>query len=154
MNQYLVRFHPYIERFFLVCLTIAMVANVIHLSIPGLLSISLTGLAVSFYLKAFIPIEIERTEGELLGFGDLLGLTIAPKILGIGASIAIIGILFKTLELPGADAMLGIGGMTLVVISIILVILKVTGVKHIDKVLHLLIYSIPIAIIGFYLLYN
>ncbi len=43
------------------------------------------------------------------GFTELLFSTIMPKIYGIGASIVIVGAMFKILHLPGAAAMLGIG---------------------------------------------
>jgi gliding motility-associated protein GldL len=43
------------------------------------------------------------------GFNDLLYLTIMPKIYGIGASVVILGAMFKILHLPGAGAMLGVG---------------------------------------------
>ena len=43
------------------------------------------------------------------GFNDLLYKTIMPKIYGIGASVVILGAMFKILHLPGAGAMLGVG---------------------------------------------
>ena len=43
------------------------------------------------------------------GFAELLFTTIMPKVYGIGASVVIIGAMFKILHLPGAAAMLGIG---------------------------------------------
>jgi len=43
------------------------------------------------------------------GFMELLFRTIMPKVYGIGASVVIIGAMFKILHLPGAGAMLGIG---------------------------------------------
>ncbi len=43
------------------------------------------------------------------GFQVLLYKTIMPKIYGIGASVVILGAMFKILHLPGAEAMLGVG---------------------------------------------
>jgi gliding motility-associated protein GldL len=43
------------------------------------------------------------------GFSELFYSTIMPKIYGIGASVVIVGALFKILHMPGADAMLMIG---------------------------------------------
>jgi gliding motility-associated protein GldL len=43
------------------------------------------------------------------GVNDLLYKTIMPKIYGIGASVVILGAMFKILHLPGAGAMLGVG---------------------------------------------
>ncbi|MDH5608049.1 MAG: gliding motility protein GldL [Cyclobacteriaceae bacterium] len=43
------------------------------------------------------------------GFMELLFSTIMPKVYGIGASIVIVGAMFKILHLPGAAAMLGVG---------------------------------------------
>ena len=42
-------------------------------------------------------------------FMDLLYKTIMPKVYGIGASVVILGAMFKILHLPGAGAMLGVG---------------------------------------------
>ena len=40
---------------------------------------------------------------------ELLYKTIMPKVYGIGASVVILGAMFKILHLPGAEAMLGVG---------------------------------------------
>lgn len=40
---------------------------------------------------------------------DLMFKTIMPKVYGIGASVVILGAMFKILHLPGAGAMLGVG---------------------------------------------
>ncbi|MCP4458191.1 MAG: gliding motility protein GldL [Cytophagales bacterium] len=50
------------------------------------------------------------------GFSELLFTAIMPKIYGIGASVVIIGAMFKILHLPGAALMLGIGLSTEAVI--------------------------------------
>jgi gliding motility-associated protein GldL len=42
-------------------------------------------------------------------FMDLMFKTIMPKVYGIGASVVILGAMFKILHLPGAGAMLGVG---------------------------------------------
>ncbi len=43
------------------------------------------------------------------GFQELLFRTIMPKVYGIGATIVILGAMFKILHMPGASYMLGIG---------------------------------------------
>ncbi|NQW26977.1 MAG: gliding motility protein GldL [Flammeovirgaceae bacterium] len=43
------------------------------------------------------------------GFQELLFATIMPKVYGIGASVVIVGAMFKILHLPGSSLMLGIG---------------------------------------------
>ena len=43
------------------------------------------------------------------GFMELLYTTIMPKVYAIGASVVILGAMFKILHLPGAGTMLGIG---------------------------------------------
>ena len=43
------------------------------------------------------------------GFQELLYSTIMPKVYGIGASVVIVGAMFKLLHLAGAGAMLGVG---------------------------------------------
>lgn len=49
-------------------------------------------------------------------FMDLMYKTIMPKVYGIGASVVILGAMFKILHLPGAGAMLGVGLTTEAVI--------------------------------------
>jgi gliding motility-associated protein GldL len=53
------------------------------------------------------------------GFSDLLYSTIMPKIYGIGASVVIIGAMFKILHLTGADIMLMVGLTTEAVIFLL-----------------------------------
>ena len=50
------------------------------------------------------------------GFAELLYSSIMPKIYGVGASVVIIGALFKILHFPGAALMLGLGLTTEAVI--------------------------------------
>ena len=50
------------------------------------------------------------------GFQELLFTVIMPKLYGIGASVVIVGAMFKILHLPGGTSMLGIGLSTEAVI--------------------------------------
>ncbi|MCR9251785.1 MAG: gliding motility protein GldL [bacterium] len=50
------------------------------------------------------------------GFQELLFRTIMPKVYGIGATIVILGAMFKILHMPGASLMLGVGLTTEAVI--------------------------------------
>jgi len=56
---------------------------------------------------------MSQTKGS---FMDLMYKTIMPKVYGIGASVVILGAMFKILHLPGAGAMLGVGLTTEAVI--------------------------------------
>lgn len=90
---------PYLERVFLATLIIGFALQLTGMAIPILKTVSLSGLGVIFFLSAYRPLEIEPVEGEQMGFNELLGLSVVPKVLWISTSITTIGILFYSLEL-------------------------------------------------------
>lgn len=77
--------------------------------------LSLSALAGIYFLSAYLPPDA-RPEGEpdqRLGFMSLLGRTIAPKVLGIGSAVVVIGILFTLNHFEGSKQMLTIGIATI-----------------------------------------
>lgn len=94
---------PKVEMISIAILVIAILFKYLETKgYPELISISLTTLAVTNYLIAFSP-----TQGE-----TSLTFIITQKIGFISCSIAIVGIMFTELSLPGNTTMLAIGGVT------------------------------------------
>lgn len=150
---------PYLEKIFLVALIVGILLNYFEIENGGLVNISLAGLGVTFFLLAFKPMDIKPTEEEVdkepLGFNDLLGSTIIPKVLGIGSAVAIIGILFYNLDLgnDGYKQMLGIGGSTIFMCILILTYLKISGTKNLKNAINGLFKSTPILFFIYYILF-
>lgn len=149
---------PYLEKIFLVALVAGLLLNYFEIENGALINISLAGLGATFFLLAFKTDDIKpQTEAEesRLGFNDLLGAIIIPKVLGIGSAVAIIGILFYNLDLgnDGYKQMLGIGGSTILLCILILGYLKISGTKNLDNAINGLFKSVPILFFIYYIFF-
>jgi len=150
---------PYLEKILIAALLIGLLLNYFEIENAGLVNISLAGLAVTFFLNAFKPINTmptEESEDQVpLGFSDLLGATIVPKVLGIASAVGIMGILFYNLDLgnDGYKQMLSIGGSTILLSSLILGYMKITGVKNLETPMIGVFKAIPIILTIYYILF-
>ena len=90
---------PFLEQSFTLALAIGLLLNYFDIDTTRLISISLAGLGVTFFMLSFKPVDIKSTDGELMGFKELLGIIMVPKVLGISSAIALVGILFFHLDL-------------------------------------------------------
>ena len=147
---------PYLERVFLATLTVAFVLQLTESELPILMTISLAGLGATFFLSAYRPLDFRPTEGEQMGFNELLGLSIIPKVLWISTAIATIGILFYTLQLDndGYLRMLYIGGSTIITASVIMLILKAMGTKYLNATFPVFFRAMPTLLIVTYILFG
>ncbi len=147
---------PYLERVFLTGLIIGFVFSLTGIEIPYLLTISLGGLGITFFLNAYLPVGIESTEKDKMGFNELLGLLIVPKVLWISSAIATLGILFYTLKLDnnGYMQMLYIGGSTIITPLVIMLILKAIGTKYIKFTNPAIFRAVPILFVIGYILFG
>jgi hypothetical protein len=120
----------------------------------SILLVSLSGLAIIFFLGAYMPSNIERKEDEKLGFSDLIYTTIAPKALGISLAVACVGILFYfTNSNPmGTKQMLILGGFSTAIASAIILIGVATNAKNIKEIIPNLYRALPLMAACFYLL--
>ncbi|MCA6378593.1 MAG: hypothetical protein IM574_09315 [Cytophagales bacterium] len=118
--------------------------------------LSLSALAGIYFLSAYLPPDA-RPEGEpdqRLGFMSLLGRTIAPKVLGIGSAVVVIGILFTLNHFEGSKQMLTIGIATIGGASLVGSVSIATN-ENARRVLgSLLLRAFPLLLIGVYLLWN
>lgn len=147
---------PYIERIFLASLIIGFLLKLTGSEIPFLIAVSIGGLGVSFFLNAYSPLDIEPAEGEQMGFNELLGLSIIPKVLWISTAIATIGILFYMLHLgnSGYLNMLYIGGSIIIIATFIMLILKLIGTKYMNAAFPVLYRALPTLLIVAYILFS
>ena len=151
--QKVVPFLPLVEKILLTSLLVGIV--LVNMQIDSTVAIaSLFGLAVTFFLLAFNPPTLPQDENEMLGFPELLGLTIIPKALWISCAVSVVGLTFYTLGLnnPGAKNMAAIGGFSIALATLALCVLLVTGARHLKINIPVLIRAVPICLIDFYVL--
>jgi hypothetical protein len=151
---------PQLEKIFMAALIVGALLNYFEIENGVLINISLGGLGITFFLLAFEtpdtkPPTEDATEKSPLGFKDLLGVFMIPKVLRIGSAVGIIGILLYRLDFgnDGYKQMLGIGGSTILMCILILTYLKITGTNNLDNAIKGLFKSIPILFFIYYILY-
>lgn len=142
-----------IELVFLAGAAIGLLLRFISFDAANLITLSLIGLAIVFFLSAYRPSELVKNENEKLGFTDLLFSTMAPKILWISCSVSTIGLSFYLMGMKGYQQMLQIGSLSLAVGSLAIAAGMAMQVKHIEKVIPILYRAVPLMLIGFYLLW-
>lgn len=147
------KYLPVIEKFFLLSLIIGLILNYFFaLGLHSITMISLTSLSCIAFLNAYRPSQVPPAEEESpYGFKELLAYHILPKVLWIGTSVLLIGILFYILKLEGMLDMIFIGGTSVAIATFLLVIIKLTGTKHMEYVTPALYRSTPVLIIGIYI---
>jgi hypothetical protein len=144
---------PSVEKVLLTALFIGTILTVMKID-STVTRVSLLGLGVTFFLLA--PTDIPRQEGEQFGFSELLGLMIVPKVLWISSAISALGVAFYLFDFSndGYKRMLIIGGVTIGIGTLLLVVFFVNGVKHIRTVTPILLRAVPLCLVDFYLLFK
>lgn len=149
---------PNLELTSLITLIIGFALQTAGLTIPVLLTIGLVGLGLTFFLNAFIPKKIESKEGEQLGFNELLGLSILPKVLWHGMGLATIGILLHVHKLQlgfdGYVKILYIAGLTILIASVAILVLKANGTKYMNATIPIFYRAVPVFLIVAYILFG
>jgi hypothetical protein len=142
---------PLIEKILLTALAIGVILIVIKAD-TTVTKVSLIGLAVTFFLSAYRPIDIPRQENELLGFKELLALMIIPKTMWISCAVSAMGISFYFSQFgnDGYKQMLLIGASTIGMGTIILAFLLMSGVKNLNLVTPILVRAIPLLLVDIY----
>jgi hypothetical protein len=141
------------ERAFLIALAIGTILVFSKIN-SSVLNVSLIGLAITFFLYAYKPLNIVREENELLGFSDLLAVGILPRVMWISSAISTLGLLFYLMDNAGHKNMLMIGGLTIGISVVLLTIFLVSGVKNIKIVTPILFRAIPLLTIDIYILFK
>ena len=144
------------ERLFLIGLAIGTVLTLSSID-SGVTKVSLNGLAITFFLYAYKPIDIPRTdENEQFGFSELLALQIVPKVMWISSAVSTLGLLFYLLDMgnDGYKRMLMIGGLTIGISILLFAFFLVSGVKYLKVVAPILLRSVPLLAIDLYILFK
>lgn len=144
---------PIAEKIFLMGLAIGIVLTLASLD-SLVLKASLVGLAATFFLYGYKPIDVPVKEDENLGFPELLGYSIAPKVTWIACAVSLIGILFTMQNFEGSKQMLYIGGTTLVISSLIFIFLSAKRTKHMSVVVPVLYRAVPLLVLDLYLFFK
>jgi hypothetical protein len=152
--NYLAKFFPVLEKISLAAFIIGFALRTMNIPAGNsIVTIGLSTLAVIYFLTAQIPLETStNSEQNRFGFIDLLGRTIAPKVLGIGSSVSVVGVQFTLLNWNGFREMLVIGGSSLAAATV--VGLVASSNDEVRKALQpRLIRALPLMLICFYLLW-
>jgi hypothetical protein len=145
---------PAIEKLLLGTLVIGIVLHLLHMG-SLVITVSLFGLAGTFFLMAYRPLDMPKTDDEKFGMSDLVALMILPKMLWIGSAVSAIAIAFSLFDpaFQGNKQLLLIAALTLGGAATLFVIFMVAGVKHLNVVMPILVRAIPCLLIDFYVLY-
>jgi hypothetical protein len=114
--------------------------------------VSFNGLAVVYFLYAYKPPDIQREDDAPLGFLQLLGLSILPKIMWISCSVSMVGIMFHLLALAGSYEMMLIGVSSIGIGLLLFTIITLTNVKGMKENVPMLYRAVPIFLAEMYLL--
>jgi hypothetical protein len=148
----LFQYIPLIEKILLVALVIGTILALMEIDMT-VVTISLFGLAATFFLRAFQPPkEIRQSENETFGFSELLTLSIIPKVLWISSAVSSIGVAFYLInfENKGYKQMLLIGIMSIGAGLVLFTIFLLTGVKHLKIIVPVLLRAIPVSLAAIY----
>ena len=137
----------------LALLSAAILLELLEINLPILFIISLAGLGLVFFLYAQFPLIYVESSDEDQGFKHLLGLTIVPKILWIGTAITTLGILFYLQYFPGAAKMLTIGGSTIAICTLILLVFRFMKINGLENVFPILYRSYPALLAAAYFVF-
>ncbi|MEP1094770.1 MAG: hypothetical protein ABJG78_06640 [Cyclobacteriaceae bacterium] len=145
-----------IERVLWIALIFGIILNYFGQNTLLVIQFSLSLLSVLFFLFAFTRSDVPTSKGEQTSFKELLAWAILPKILWVSAAVSTIALLMSTLELSN-DAYLrmlpsGIGGNAIA--TIVLSFLFLSGTKHMQKSLQVLLRTIPILLASLQLFSN
>ncbi|MTI23911.1 hypothetical protein [Fulvivirga kasyanovii] len=149
---FIFKYLPVVEKLLLLLLIIGLTINYFSGGLYSLIMISLMGLSCVAFLNAYQPSKVPPPEeGKSYGFKELLAYQIMPKMIWIGTSVLLIGILFYILRLEGFLNMVFIGSIAVTIGAFLLLVLKLTGTKQMEHVMPVLYRSTPVLIIGIYI---
>jgi hypothetical protein len=149
LTQYL----PKLEAFFLAGALIGVMLKYAGID-NTVFNVSLVGLAATFFLSAYRPVEIPFDESDKPGFTHLLVLIIAPKIAWISAAVVTLGIFFFFTGGKGYKQLLFIGGTSIAPVTLIFLYGIVSGVRHVSFVTPVLYRIVPLLLLAVYLYFK
>lgn len=145
----------WIEAFLLTLLGAGAVLTLLNIDASSILLVSLSGLSIVFFLRAYQPpASAENENTEPSGFKTLLALVIIPKVIWISTSISTVAILFYLMkfERNSYEQMLLIGSSSLFISLLILGFLSMTELKDFKTLVPVLLRAFPVLILDIYFL--
>ena len=145
---------PLLEKIFLAGLLIGLVFSLLDV-VPFNITVtvvSLYGLGAAYYFSAFQRFDMPADESQTMGFKELLGFVIVPKVLWISCAVSVIGIAIfvSNTQSQGYKQMMVIGGLTIASALVIVIVLAIGGVRVLKPLLPALLRAIPLLIADFY----
>jgi len=158
-STFISRFTKYLlvaEQVLLGVLIISILLAFLNIESSNIMQLCLIGLAGVFFLNAYKPLNIQRSEDEKLGMADLLVSVILPKVIWISCSVSAIGILFYLRQdAPQSyQSMLTIGGGSLFVGLLLVGIFTLAGAKNADALQPIFLRAIPLLLIDAFILFK
>lgn len=145
-----------LEITFLLVAVTGIILKQVGIQVNVLILIGLLGLAGVFFLNAYSRPQKKEQQNGPMGFMELLASTILPKVIWIGMSVILIGILFYVMKM-GQDSylqMLYIGSLSTALAFVIMSISKATGLKDDNTVAPILLRAALLLIISVYILFG
>jgi hypothetical protein len=146
------RFFPIVEKIVLPALAVGVLLDYSHLNGTPIILTCLPILAITFFLRAFVPIELPEHEHPF-DFLHLLVFVIMPKIVGIASAISVLGIFLFLLDSgnKGYLQLLMIGSSTSFIAFLIYLYGVLKSMKGVTSLLPLFYRAMPFAIVAAYI---
>lgn len=146
----------WLEASLLTLLGVGLVLTLLQFETTSIITLSLSGLAIVFFLKAYQPPRhLPNENKEAFNFKTLLALAIIPKVLWISTATSTLGILLWLLQLENINIykqMLTMGAATAFVSLFILGYFSATGLKDLRALAPVLLRAIPVLLLSMYVL--
>jgi hypothetical protein len=148
------KYLPYVEGISITTFVVGYLFKRMHYAGSNeLIIISLSVLSGIYFLGAYVPrTPLPEEQQKRQGFAALLGSTVVPKILGVGSSVTVIGVLFCVMHFKGFREMLLIGTASLAADSVIGWFVTSNDEQARESLKPLLLRAVVLVMIGFYLL--
>jgi hypothetical protein len=152
----LAKYLPIVEGISVTAFAVGYIIKIMHYAGGNeLVILSLSVLSGIYFLGAYVPSAPTSEAGEQkpkLGYATLLGSTVVPKILGIGLSVTVIGVLFSIMHFNGFREMLLIGSTSLAAATVVGWFVTSSDEQARERLKPLLMRAVVLMAVGFYLL--
>ncbi|MGC4020733.1 MAG: hypothetical protein QM734_01715 [Cyclobacteriaceae bacterium] len=155
---YIAKYLPIIEKVLLAAFVSGFIMKLMQIGPANdIIIISLSALSAIYFLTAQIPLDVGESaipSNQEFSF-RIIGEKLTPKILAIGSSCSVIGILFTIMQWSGFREMLLIGSISLAFSSVLALLVSSISNEYVRKTIgQRLLRAVPLMLIGFYLLWE
>jgi hypothetical protein len=145
------KYLPAVEKILLAALCVGIPLMIIGTD-TAVVKVSLIGLAITYFLTGYRPIDVPVRDDKPLSFKELFGIIILPKVAWVSCAVLTIGLLFTLLGYEGYHEMLLIGCTSGGVGTFLFTVLWIGGVEHIPLVAPVLLRLVPLFLVDTYFL--